>query len=159
MDGRPHVAVIFPRWHSEFCQIPLRIPVTNKRCAGSFCGHDCARRPASFVLALFKSRENAPSTAAPAAGRITCLDLSSRATVGAAEVDPESQSTYCLSIAKLHMVSLALDCYSKVSSPPTPLVCAPAVRPPLGHHAQASASTTLVLHARNGVVHTLSVEP
>lgn len=57
------------------------------------------------------------------------------------------------------MVSLALDCYSKVSSPPTPLVCAPAVRPPLGHHAQASASTTLVLHARNGVVHTLSVEP
>ena len=124
-----------------------------------FCGHDCARRPASFVLALFKSRENAPSTAAPAAGRITCLDLSSRATVGAAEVDPESQSPYCLSLAKLHMVSLALDCYSKVSSPPTPLVCAPAVRPPLGHHAQASASTTLVLHARNGVVHTLSVEP
>ena len=48
----------------------------------------------------------------------------------------------------MHVGLLALDCYSKVFSPPAPLVCAPAVRPPLEHHAQASPSTTLVPHAR-----------
>ena len=49
-----------PRWHSEFCQIPLRIPVTNKRCAGSFLRARLRTPPRLFrFLALFKSLENA----------------------------------------------------------------------------------------------------
>ena len=84
-----------PRWHSEFCQIPLRIPVTNKRCAVSFRAR-LRTPPRLFRFGSIQEPRERPSTAAPAAGRITCLDLSSRATVGAAEVNPESLTAYCL---------------------------------------------------------------
>ena len=143
-----------------------RFSVTNKHRAVSFPGTTAHAAPlVSFWL--FSRAERIPLYCSTRcrANHLTRFEQPRRlhnridSVVGAAEVNPESLTAYCLSIAKLHMVSLALDCYSKVSSPPASLVCAPAVRPPLERHAQASASTTLVLHARNGAVHTLSVEP
>ena len=92
-----------PRWHSEFCQIPLRIPVTNKRCAVSFRAR-LRTPPRLFRFGSFQEPRERPFYCSTRcrANHLPRFEQPRRSTTESIrlparlKLNPESLTAYCL---------------------------------------------------------------